>query len=100
MHDRVATPLMITVHAPHWPSPQPNRGPCSPRSLRRTYKRGVEGSISNVCAPPLTFRVTLLMALLRRDSDDFTRTPRYAYELPLCCIMAQAFSLRRASARS
>src|SRR6266850_1887727 len=34
-HDRVATPLIITVHAPHWPSPQPNRGPCKLRSLRR-----------------------------------------------------------------
>ena len=35
MHDRIAAPLTITVHAPHWPSPQPNRGPCKPRSLRR-----------------------------------------------------------------
>src|SRR3989442_399910 len=64
MHDRVATPFMITVQAPHWPSPQPNRGPCRPRSLRRIYKRGVDGSISNVCTPPLTFNVTLLMVLL------------------------------------
>ena len=23
MHDRIAAPFMITVHAPHWPSPQP-----------------------------------------------------------------------------
>src|SRR6516164_1576753 len=35
MHERVATPLMITVHAPHCPSPQPNRGPRRLRSLRR-----------------------------------------------------------------
>ena len=27
MHDRMALPSRITVHAPHWPSPQPNRGP-------------------------------------------------------------------------
>src|SRR5215813_445527 len=27
MHDRVATPLMMTVHAPHCPSPHPNLGP-------------------------------------------------------------------------
>jgi hypothetical protein len=27
MHERVAFPLMITVQAPHCPSPQPKRGP-------------------------------------------------------------------------
>ena len=26
----------LSVHAPHWPSPQPKRGPCSSRSLRST----------------------------------------------------------------
>src|SRR5207248_10715008 len=62
MHDRTAAPLMITVHAPHWPSPQPNRGPCRPRSLRRTYSSGVEGSTSTVCACPFTLRVILLIA--------------------------------------
>ena len=38
-----ATPLIRTVHAPHWPSPQPKRGPRRSRSFRRTYKRGVGG---------------------------------------------------------
>src|SRR5207253_3330860 len=61
-HDRTAAPLMITVHAPHWPSPQPNRGPCRPRSLRRMYSSGVEGSTSTVCARPFTLRVILLIA--------------------------------------
>ena len=36
MQDRTASPLMITVQAPHWPSPQPKRGPCRLRSLRST----------------------------------------------------------------
>src|ERR1700758_3781170 len=61
MHDRVATPLIITVHAPHWPSPQPNRGPRRSRSLRRMYSRGVVGSTSRVCDLPFTFKVTLLI---------------------------------------
>src|SRR5204863_4695875 len=61
MHDRVAAPLMITVHAPHCPRPQPNRGPCKPRSLRRMYSSGVEASISKVCGLPFTFNVMLLM---------------------------------------
>ena len=26
-HDRTAAPLINTVQAPHWASPQPNRGP-------------------------------------------------------------------------
>src|ERR1700752_4456464 len=26
MHERTAVPLTTTVHAPHWHSPQPNRG--------------------------------------------------------------------------
>src|SRR5689334_20544705 len=46
LHERTAFPSMITVHAPHWPSPQPNRGPCSSRSSRKTYKSGVVGSAS------------------------------------------------------
>src|SRR5579862_8810364 len=61
MHDRVAPPFMITVHTPHWPSPQPNRGPCKPRSLRRMYSSGVDGSTSTVCMLPFTFNVTLLI---------------------------------------
>src|SRR6266550_7702919 len=60
-HERIAAPFMITAQAPHWPRPQPNRGPWSPRSLRRIYSSGVEGSISSVCVVPLTFKVTLLM---------------------------------------
>ena len=36
LQERTALPSMTTVHAPHWPSPQPNRGPCSSRSLRKT----------------------------------------------------------------
>src|SRR6266851_1408382 len=30
--------------APHWPRPQPKRGPCKPRSLRNAYNSGMAGS--------------------------------------------------------
>src|SRR4051812_43718441 len=68
MQERVATPLIITVHAPHCPNPQPNRGPLRSRSLRRTYRSGVAGSRSSVWLPPFTFNVILLMVLLARPS--------------------------------
>src|ERR1700680_3919632 len=81
MRERVAAPFMITVHAPHWPSPQPNRGPCKPRSLRRIYSSGVERSTSKACILPFTFNVILLILhspyefgrASRSDGDDFTR---------------------------
>src|SRR5579862_3839983 len=46
LQERTAVPSMITVQTPHWPSPQPNRGPCNSRSSRKTYKSGVVGSVS------------------------------------------------------
>src|SRR5882757_5273030 len=41
--ERADLPSSSTVHAPHWASPQPNFGPFSSRSLRRTYRSGVSG---------------------------------------------------------
>src|SRR5207253_10648953 len=77
MHDRVATPLTITVQEPHWPSPQPNRGPRKSRSLRKMYRSGVEGSISKVCDLPFTFKVTLLIL----GSPSHERMRHYSYKL-------------------
>src|SRR2546426_5160648 len=42
--ERAGLPPISTVQAPHWASPQPNFGPFSSRSLRRTYKSGVSGA--------------------------------------------------------
>src|SRR6266581_3028269 len=42
--ERTDLPSSSTVHAPHWASPQPNFGPFSSRSLRRTYRSGVSGA--------------------------------------------------------
>jgi len=59
--DGTAAPLMITLQAPHCPRPHPNRGPWSPRSLRRTYSKGVAESTSTECDRPLTFSSILLI---------------------------------------
>src|SRR6476659_2102454 len=59
--DGTAAPLMITLHARHCPRPHPNRGPWSPRSLRRTYSKGVAESTSTECDRPLTFSSILLI---------------------------------------
>src|SRR5271165_2630117 len=42
--ERMALPSRCTVQAPHWPRPQPKRGPCKPRSLRNAYSSGIVGS--------------------------------------------------------
>src|SRR5919204_3279423 len=44
VHDRTAAPSSSTVHAPHWPRPHPNFGPCSASAPRRTYSSGCAGS--------------------------------------------------------
>ena len=39
MQDRVASPSMITVQAPHNPAPQPNFVPTIPNSSRSAHKQ-------------------------------------------------------------
>src|SRR5712691_6919671 len=58
---RIARPLTMAVHEPHWPSPHPNFGPLSARSSLRTYNSGVVGSTSTVWDCPFTFRVKTLI---------------------------------------
>ena len=66
-HERVALPSTSTVHAPHWPRPQPKRGPCRPRSSRNAYNRGICGSSAVIATGlPLTFRVIFIAAPPRR----------------------------------
>ena len=45
-HERVATPSMCTVQAPHWAMPQPYFVPVSPMVSRNTHSKGVSGSTS------------------------------------------------------
>ena len=37
--ERTAAPSIWTVQAPHWPSPQPKRGPCSSEIVAQRVKQ-------------------------------------------------------------
>src|SRR3979409_544710 len=56
-HDATALPSAITKHAPHWPLPQPNLVPVSPRSSRRTLRSDALGGGSTSWVEPFTVRV-------------------------------------------
>ena len=43
-----------TVHAPHWPRPQPYLGPLSNNSFCNTCNKGVFESACTLCGWPLT----------------------------------------------
>src|SRR5437899_11279050 len=66
--ERADLPSISTVHAPHWASPQPNFGPFSSRSLRRTYRSGVSGAIEDTFrVAPFTRNVKSAMISSGRD---------------------------------
>ena len=54
MQDRVATPSICTVQAPHSAMPQPNFVPVMPSTSRNTQRSGVSPSTSTLCVSPLT----------------------------------------------
>ena len=56
---RVGTPSMCTVQAPHWATPQPYLVPVRPSCSRSTHSSGVSGSASCVRTWPLTFRLDI-----------------------------------------
>src|SRR5581483_4986835 len=56
MQERTATPSSKTVHAPHWPSPQPYFGPVKSISSRRTLRRLLSPSTLTATVRPLTRR--------------------------------------------
>ena len=53
MQDRVASPSMMTVQAPHNPAPQPNFVPTIPSSSRSAQSSGISGSTSSGDFPPV-----------------------------------------------
>jgi hypothetical protein len=48
MQERVASPSMCTVHAPHKAMPQPNFVPVIPIVSRKTHSSGILGLTSTV----------------------------------------------------
>src|SRR5437870_12355511 len=67
-HDRTASPLRWTVHAPHNAIPQPNFVPVNPKFSRTTQSSGVSGLTSTDCGFPLTFNRIIVCLLDVEDS--------------------------------
>src|SRR6202051_926013 len=60
---RTALPFKCTVHAPHWPIPQPYLVPFSFRTSRITHKRGMSAGTSTVVDRPFTVSWKAMMAV-------------------------------------
>src|SRR5438876_3750868 len=89
-HERIAWPLTITVHAPHWPRPQPNFDPFNWRSSLRMYNSGVVGSTSTVCARPFTLRVITLIGPLYIFRHTSMKGPGSDGDMVACCFLRSA----------
>src|SRR3954471_10847863 len=74
--DRVATPSMCTVQAPHSAAPQPNLVPVMPSTSRRTQSNGVSPSTSALCAVPLTLMLKAMLGSPFDLLDVRARGPR------------------------
>src|SRR3954471_11507442 len=63
--ERVATPSIWTVQAPHWAMPQPYLVPVRPKVSRNTHSNGVSGSTSASRVCPLMMRRAIFLLLDR-----------------------------------
>src|SRR6516225_5447736 len=70
MQDLVARPSTCTVHAPHWPMPQPNLVPVRPSSSRMTQSSGESSGLRAVTVRPLSLKVVMERALLFRQAGQ------------------------------
>src|ERR1700688_4055125 len=64
--ERVGTPSMCTVQAPHWAMPQPYLVPVMPSVSRSTQSRGVSGSTSTLWDWPLMLSGCIVLLPLCR----------------------------------
>src|SRR3954470_16433253 len=64
-HERIATPSMWTVHAPHCAMPQPYLVPVRPTFSRIAHSSGVSGSTSTSKALPLIVRLAIVSPIKR-----------------------------------
>src|ERR1043166_2819131 len=95
LHERVATPSMWTVQAPHWAMPQPYLVPVRPTFSRIAHNSGVEGSTSTSCAVPLMVRRAIPVL-----PDDAPRPPipagrRVIYAASADCVLGGRQALWR-----
>jgi hypothetical protein len=72
MHDRLASPLMCTVHAPHSAIPQPNFVPVMFSVSRNTHNKGICGSTSTVVDFPFRVKVTAIIASFGLEKISYT----------------------------
>src|SRR5580704_483161 len=69
---RTALPFRCTVHAPHWPIPQPNLVPFSFRTSRITHNRGMSAGTSTVLDCPFTVSwKAMTVGLLSRIRNSY-----------------------------
>src|SRR5213596_3548837 len=66
-HERTALPRRCTVHAPHWPRPQPNLVPRRSSTSRSTQSSGMSAGTSTVKDLPLTLSVNAIAVILRQS---------------------------------
>src|SRR5689334_25155542 len=60
-HERTAVPFRCTVHAPHWPIPQPYLVPFRLRTSRTTHSSGVSAATSTVVERPFTLSLKAML---------------------------------------
>src|SRR5277367_2929953 len=83
-HALTASPSRWIVQAPQAAIPQPNFVPVNPSTSRRYQSTGIDGSPSNDCAWPFTFRVSMLPSLSKAaalqiavaESDELNSSSR------------------------
>src|SRR5437763_16123744 len=83
-HERVATPLMCTVQAPHCAMPQPYLVPVMPSESRSTQSKGVSGSTSTLWVRPLIDRDAMCMLPLVAVVDPHRSDERQLVSSRVC----------------
>src|SRR5277367_6788458 len=73
--ERVATPSICTVQAPHCAMPQPYFVPVNPIVSRNTHSSGVSSSTSTVWTLPL-IESAIMLAFLHQHGDQADRDCR------------------------
>src|SRR5260221_1266243 len=79
MQDRVASPLMCTVHAPQSAMPHPNFVPVMFSVSRNTQRSGICGSTSTVVDFPFSVKVVPIVRL--PQLVKYPTTPRHTMEI-------------------
>src|SRR5262249_31142563 len=74
-HERVASPFMCTVHAPHCATPQPYLVPVSPSASRSTQRSGVSAATSAVSRFPFTESVYFMSGAPPAGPRDSSACP-------------------------